>query len=75
MDIEERLLDAYRYADEERRLYLFLGHPQLRNQFMTIALSEAQRPCNPTAAGASERSSATPWFLGRIFRRLGLSTK
>ena len=37
----KNILEEYRNADAEKRLYLFLSHRSLRDEFITIDQSEA----------------------------------
>jgi hypothetical protein len=46
-----RIIDKYRNASFEDRLYLFLDHRYLRDQFSRIDSLESQSPAKPIFAG------------------------
>ena len=57
----DQIIDAYLNADAEKRLYLFLDCPSLRNEFIEIDLSEYRKK-----DAAYEKEITT---MGRSFLR------
>ena len=46
---QDQIIEAYRNADAEKRLFIFLGSPSLRNEFIEIDLSEYRKKDAATA--------------------------
>ena len=47
MEDIKNILEEYRNADEEKRLYLFLSHRSFRDEFITIDQSDASIGMSP----------------------------
>ena len=58
------IIEAYRAADAEKRLYLFMDRPSLRDTFMAIDLGEYRAATAARQRGkpAAKRSRPARWL-------------
>ena len=57
----QTILEDYRTADDERRLFLFLEHRLLRSEFVQIELEKYQARLLETAASGKKRAKGSAW--------------
>ena len=55
------ILEAYRAADDEKRLYLYLECRSLRNQFVRIEHAEYQARLQETNASGKKHAKRSVW--------------
>lgn len=73
MNDHRQILDAYRKADAEKRLYLFLQCRALREQFVQVDLQEYHRRLQQAPASATKPARESVWrrmWAGFAFDKL-----
>ncbi len=73
MNALDKIVEAYTQADDERRLYMYLAHRELRNRFIEIELAEAPLPAAPSTAAQARPARGLPRFYAGCLRLCGFA--